>query len=45
MLARGFDGRFLGLHAPHFRPADTAFALVASLAPVAVRLMVERVVR
>jgi energy-coupling factor transporter transmembrane protein EcfT len=45
MLARGFHGRFLRLHAEHFRPADTAFALLASLAPVAVRLMVERVVR
>ena len=44
MLARGFDGRFLQLHSEHFRPADTAFALVASLAPVAVRLTVERVV-
>ena len=43
MLARGFAGRFRTLGTLHFRGADACFAAIASLAPVLVRLAVERV--
>lgn len=42
MLARGFRGRMRGFDVPRFQPADAAFLAIASLAPVAVRLVVER---
>ena len=44
MLARGFGGRMRNFDAPRFEPADAAFLVTASLAPVAVRLAVERLV-
>lgn len=43
MLARDFSGHFSTLEAAPFQRADAAFALLASLAPVAVRLAVEAV--
>lgn len=43
MLARGFAGRLHPLFELRFRPADAAFAVLASLAPVAARLAVERI--
>jgi cobalt/nickel transport system permease protein len=42
MLARGFGGAMRSLEAPRFQPADAAFLALASLAPVLVRLAVER---
>jgi cobalt/nickel transport system permease protein len=45
MLARGFSGHFEPLHRMRFGPADAAFAAVASLIPVALRIAAERVVR
>jgi cobalt/nickel transport system permease protein len=44
MLARGFTGRLHPLFDLHFRPADAVFAALASLAPVAARLAMERIV-
>lgn len=43
MLARGFTGRLHPLFDLHFRPADAAFAALASLAPLAARLALEKV--
>jgi len=43
MLARGFTGRLPTLYDLRFRPADAAFAALASLAPLAARLAVERI--
>jgi hypothetical protein len=42
MLARGFEGRMRSLNTPRFRLADAAFLAWASLAPVLLRLAVER---
>jgi len=42
MLARGFEGRFLVLGSPRFQRADMLFTAVASLAPLALRIAVER---
>jgi len=42
MLARGFRGRMRTFDPPRFRKADAAFLALASLAPVLVRLVVER---
>jgi len=42
MLARGFDGRFRPLRTLRFQRADLLFTAVASLAPIAMRLAVER---
>ena len=42
MLARGFLGHFQPLFALRFQSRDAAFALLASLAPVLLRLAVER---
>jgi cobalt/nickel transport system permease protein len=42
MLARGYQGRFLLLGVPRFQRADLVFTAVASLAPVALRIAVER---
>lgn len=42
MLARGYRGRFLLLDAARFRRADVLFTAVASLAPLALRIAVER---
>ena len=44
MLARGFQGRFHPLSAPHFHAADVVFLVLAGLAPVALRAAVERLV-
>lgn len=44
MLARGFQGRFHPLAAPHFHAADTAFLIFASSAPVLLRVAIERMV-
>jgi cobalt/nickel transport system permease protein len=44
MLARGFEGRFQPLAAPHFHVADVIFLLVASAIPVAMRTAVEHLV-
>jgi cobalt/nickel transport system permease protein len=44
MLARGFQGRFHPLAAPHFHAADVAFLVLGSAAPVALRAAVERLV-
>ena len=44
MLARGFTGRLHPLFDLHFRPADAVFAALASLAPVAARFAMERIV-
>lgn len=43
MLARGFQGRFQALEAGPFRSRDVAFAALASLATVALRVFAERV--
>jgi cobalt/nickel transport system permease protein len=43
MLARGFAGDFRALETPPARVADFAFAALAILAPVALRVAVERV--
>ena len=45
MLARGFEGRFQPMEATHFRGGDAAFAIVASLAPVLLRIGAERAAR
>ena len=42
MLARGFDGRWHPMTALRFRAADGAFLIVASAAPLAARLLLER---
>jgi cobalt/nickel transport system permease protein len=42
MLARGFSGRLRSFDVPRFQPADAAFLGLASMAPVLVRLAVER---
>ena len=42
MLARGFNGRWQPMTAPRFRASDGAFLLLAAAAPVAVRLVLER---
>lgn len=42
MLARGFQGRFQPLSAPHFHPADVAFLLAGSAIPVALRVALEQ---
>ena len=43
MLARGFQGRFLLLAGGRFRRADLIFTAWASVAPLAIRIAVERV--
>jgi cobalt/nickel transport system permease protein len=43
MLARGFDGHLPMLAASRFRASDAVFAIVASLAPWALRLAAEKV--
>jgi hypothetical protein len=45
MLARGFQGRFGPLHSSKLHPADAAFALIASVLPVALRLTIEAAAR
>lgn len=45
MLARGFPGHFPPAEASRFRPGDFAFAMIASLAPVALRIAAERAIR
>ncbi|HEV3332876.1 MAG TPA: energy-coupling factor transporter transmembrane component T [Bryobacteraceae bacterium] len=42
MLARGFEGRFLALSGVRFQRIDLLFTAVASLAPLALRIAVER---
>ena len=42
MLARGFEGRFLSLRTLRFQPVDLLFVAAASLAPLAIRLAVQR---
>jgi cobalt/nickel transport system permease protein len=42
MLARGFQGRFHPLAAPHFHAADIVFLALASAAPVVLRAAIER---
>ena len=42
MLARGFQGRFRPLAAPHFHAADIGFLILASAAPVLLRAAIER---
>lgn len=42
MLARGFQGRFLSLGSARFHRADLLFTAAASLAPIALRIAVER---
>ena len=42
MLARGFAGHFRTLEALHFRRSDACFAVLSSLAPVLLRVAVER---
>jgi cobalt/nickel transport system permease protein len=42
MLARGFRGQMPTLETPRFRIADAVFLLLASLAPVVLRLAAER---
>jgi len=42
MLARGFAGQFRTLGALHFRGSDACFTALASLAPVLLRIAVER---
>ena len=42
MLSRGFLGHFQALEPPRFRSSDAAFAAIASLAPILVRLALER---
>jgi cobalt/nickel transport system permease protein len=44
MLARGFEGRFLLLSGGRFGRADLLFAAIGSLAPLALRIAVERTV-
>ena len=41
MLARGFEGRFRLLRVLRFGWADAAFLLLAAVAPVAVRVVLE----
>ena len=45
MLARGFEGHFRTLTTLHFRTGDACFAVLGSLAPVILRMAVERAVR
>ena len=45
MVARGFQGRFEPLEAAPLRASDAAFAVIASLLPVALRIAVERAAR
>jgi len=42
MLSRGFQGRFHPLASPHFHAADIVFLVLASAAPVMLRLVMER---
>jgi cobalt/nickel transport system permease protein len=42
MLARGFQGRFHPLAAPHFHAADVAFLFLAPAAPIVLRAAVEK---
>jgi cobalt/nickel transport system permease protein len=42
MLARGFQGRFHPLSAPHIHAADILFLTIASAAPVLLRLTAEK---
>ena len=42
MLARGFQGRFHPLASPHFHAADIVFLVLASAAPVMLRVATER---
>jgi len=44
MMSRGFLGHFQPLFAPRFQKSDAAFAILASLAPVLLRLAVERTI-
>jgi cobalt/nickel transport system permease protein len=44
MLARGFQGRFQPLAAPHFHTADVVSLVLSCAAPVLVRVVLERVV-
>jgi cobalt/nickel transport system permease protein len=44
MLARGFQGRFQPLSAPHFHAADIAFLSLASATPILIRVAVEKLV-
>ena len=44
MLARGFQGHFQPLFAPQFRTVDAVFAAAGALAPVVLRLAIERAV-
>lgn len=41
MLARGFQGRFHPLTAPHFHTADIVFLLTGSAAPIVLRALME----
>jgi hypothetical protein len=41
-LARGFAGHFRNMDVLRFRPADATFLLGAWLAPVLLRMIVER---
>ncbi|MBZ5577873.1 MAG: energy-coupling factor transporter transmembrane protein EcfT [Acidobacteriia bacterium] len=45
MLSRGFVGHFQPLEPIRFRRSDAAFAVLASLAPILVRIAVERAAR
>lgn len=42
MLARGFAGHFPPIDATRFRPGDAAFVIAASLAPLLLRVVLER---
>ena len=42
MLARGISGRMHSLDTPRFQFADTAFLIMASMVPVSLRIVVER---
>jgi cobalt/nickel transport system permease protein len=41
MLARGFQGRFQPLAAPHFHTADIVFLITSSAAPIVLRAVME----
>jgi cobalt/nickel transport system permease protein len=43
MMARGFLGRFRTLSALRFGPADAAFLMLAAMAPVVIRVAIERI--
>jgi cobalt/nickel transport system permease protein len=43
MLARGFQGQFHPLAAPHFHLADTIFLLIGCALPLAARVALERI--